>query len=187
LAVVAATALLIARQHASDPVYVRVPSQTLALVRQFAQADGNAQVLTGPDAPRRASARYIQLAESDPARISLTSKAARSVVATIAADRRASLYTKRYGISWDSAHIEVKAPRTAARMGDSLTFVATITWWLHINGRANADSPPRSSTSPSMDDYSATAVPYIVGFTRTPGGSWLLASIKPKCPPPQCV
>jgi hypothetical protein len=46
LAVIAVTALLIARQQRSAPVYAEVPSQTIALVRPFAQADGDAQALS---------------------------------------------------------------------------------------------------------------------------------------------
>jgi hypothetical protein len=91
LAVIAVTALLIVRQHRSAHVDVEVPSQTIALVRQFAHADGDAQVVAGPEAPQCAT-RYIQLAESDPARLSLTSDAAQSAVAMITAVRVPALH-----------------------------------------------------------------------------------------------
>ncbi len=188
LLMVTAAAILIVLQQRLNPVYVKVPTQMTAMIRQFAQADGDGQILAGPSALQAASARYVQLAASHPARLSLSQDAAHSIVAMISRDRNATLYTRRVsGFSWDSIQVQVSAPRIAPRTGDSLTFVATITWWFHINGTDRGDGDPGGFSAASGADYSGTSAPYVVGFIRTSHGSWLLASIAPPCPPPTCV
>lgn len=180
VAVAVAAVFLLTR----GPGYVKVPSQALAVVTQFAQADGNAQAVASL-AAQRASAHYVELAESDPGRVSLASSAVGDAVGLIDGDRRLAR-NPIYVASSDAAHVEVSQTDTAARAGKSLTFVATITLELHDHGTPGLSDFWKPS-SPYMNNSSGSALPYAVTIIRTHGGRWLLSAIKRplkwECPP----